>query len=119
MAGVGLLRARTGAVFSSREPVNRRTEMSVFAPAEITYLQSQRLGRVATSGPGGQPHVVPVSFRYNAEEDTIDIGGPGLSQPQKKPAVQPKPPVGSPIDHPSPDHPRRPPQVPTHSPARP
>ena len=34
--------------------------MSVFTPAEITYLQSQRLARVATSGPGGQPHVESV-----------------------------------------------------------
>ena len=49
--------------------------MSVFTPAGITYLQSQRLARVATTGPGGQPHEVPVSFRYNAEEDTIDVGG--------------------------------------------
>ena len=35
--------------------------MSVFSAAEIEYLQSQRLGRLATSGPDGQPHVVPVS----------------------------------------------------------
>jgi Pyridoxamine 5'-phosphate oxidase len=35
--------------------------MSVFGVAEIEYLQSQRLGRLATSGPDGQPHVVPVS----------------------------------------------------------
>ena len=27
-----------------------------------------------------QPHVVPVSFRYNPEQDTIDIGGHGFSQ---------------------------------------
>ena len=52
--------------------------MSVFTPAEITYLQSQRLARVATSGLGGQPHVVPVSFRYNPDEDTTDVGGHGL-----------------------------------------
>jgi nitroimidazol reductase NimA-like FMN-containing flavoprotein (pyridoxamine 5'-phosphate oxidase superfamily) len=39
--------------------------MSSFTPDEIAYLQSQRLGRLATVGPDGQPHVVPVSFRYN------------------------------------------------------
>ncbi len=49
--------------------------MSVFSPAEIAYLQSQRLGRIATAGPDGQPHVVPVGFRYNPETDTIDVGG--------------------------------------------
>ena len=34
--------------------------MSVFTAAEIAYLQSQRIGRIATVGPDGQPHVVPV-----------------------------------------------------------
>ena len=49
--------------------------MSVFTPAEVAYLQSQRIGRIATVGPDGQPHVVPIGFRYNPEEDSIDIGG--------------------------------------------
>src|SRR5579871_5136873 len=49
--------------------------MSVFSPAEIAYLQSQRLGRLATVGADGQPHAVPVGFRYNPDHDTIDIGG--------------------------------------------
>ena len=46
--------------------------MSHFTPAEIEYLKSQRLGRLATVNSKGEPHVVPVSFRYNAELDTID-----------------------------------------------
>ena len=49
--------------------------MSIFTPAEIAYLQSQRIGRIATIGPDGQPHVVPVGFRFNPEHDSIDIGG--------------------------------------------
>lgn len=49
--------------------------MSVFTPAEIDYLRSQRLARIATAGPDGQPHVVPVGFRYNPDEDSIDVGG--------------------------------------------
>jgi pyridoxamine 5'-phosphate oxidase family protein len=57
--------------------------MSVFSPAEIEYLQSQRLGRIATSGPDGQPHVVPVSFRYNPEQDTVDVGGHGFAGRKK------------------------------------
>src|SRR5580765_5631528 len=52
-----------------------RNTMSVFTSAEIAYLQSQRIGRIATVGPEGQPHVVPVGFRYNPEQDSIDIGG--------------------------------------------
>ena len=49
--------------------------MSTFNPQEIDYLQSQRLGRLATVGPDGHPHVVPVGFRYNPDLETIDIGG--------------------------------------------
>ena len=49
--------------------------MSHFTPAEIEYIKSQRLGRLATVNSTGEPHVVPVGFRYNAELDTIDIGG--------------------------------------------
>ena len=58
--------------------------MSVFTPSEIAYLQSQRLGRLATVGADGQPHVVPVGFRYNADHDAIDIGGHGGFTKRKK-----------------------------------
>lgn len=58
--------------------------MSVFTPDEIAYLKNQRLGRLATVGPDGQPHVVPVGFRYNAELDTIEIGGHGGFTRRKK-----------------------------------
>jgi PPOX class F420-dependent enzyme/OxyR family protein len=57
--------------------------MSHFTPAEIEYLNSQRLGRLATVNSKGEPHVVPVGFRYNAELDTIDIGGRNIA-PTKK-----------------------------------
>jgi pyridoxamine 5'-phosphate oxidase family protein len=56
---------------------------SIFTPAEIAYLQSQRLGRLATIGPNGGPHVVPVAFRYNSTTDTIDIGGHGFAASKK------------------------------------
>lgn len=48
--------------------------MSRFTGAEIEYLQSQRLGRLATVNEKGDLHVVPVGFRYNPLEETIDIG---------------------------------------------
>jgi pyridoxamine 5'-phosphate oxidase family protein len=57
--------------------------MSAFSPAELDYLASQRLGRLATVGPDGAPHVVPVSYRYNPETDTIDIGGHELGATKK------------------------------------
>lgn len=43
--------------------------------SEIAYLDDQRLARLATAGPDGRPHVVPVSLKYNAELGTIDTGG--------------------------------------------
>ena len=49
--------------------------MTVFTPAEVEYIKSQRVGRIATIGPDGQPHVVPVGYRYNPETDSIDVGG--------------------------------------------
>ena len=49
--------------------------MSAFTQSEIEYLTGQGLARLATVGPDGQPHVVPVTFTYNAEEDAIDVGG--------------------------------------------
>jgi PPOX class F420-dependent enzyme/OxyR family protein len=58
--------------------------MSVFTPEEIKYLNEQRLGRLATVGADGQPHVVPTSFRYNPQEDAIDIGGMGAFSKTKK-----------------------------------
>ena len=57
--------------------------MSVFTDKELAYLASQRLGRIATSGQDGQPHVVPTSFRHNLEADSIDVGGMRMSQTKK------------------------------------
>ena len=72
--------------------------MSAFTEPEIAYLRSQRLGRLATVGPDGQPHVVPVSFRYNPEQDTIDVGGHGFAQRKKYRDVQRNPRVAIVID---------------------
>jgi PPOX class F420-dependent enzyme/OxyR family protein len=57
--------------------------MSVFRDAEIQYLGSQRLGRLATVGHDGMPHVVPVTFRYNPDADAIDIGGHDFAKRKK------------------------------------
>ena len=43
--------------------------MGRFTPQEIEYLQSQRLGRLATVNKKGDLHVVPVGFRYCRGED--------------------------------------------------
>jgi len=69
-----------------------------FTEKEAGYLQSQRLGRLATIGPDGAPHNVPVGFRYNAELGTIDIGGHALGQTRKFHDVQAEPRVAFVVD---------------------
>jgi pyridoxamine 5'-phosphate oxidase family protein len=58
-------------------PAKSPRNKSSFTPDEISYMQGQRLGRIATLGPDRQPHVVPVSFRYNPDTGTIDVSGHG------------------------------------------
>ena len=48
--------------------------MSVFTDREIEYLQQNRIGRLATIGRDGQPHVVPVGYHFDPTSDTIRIG---------------------------------------------
>jgi pyridoxamine 5'-phosphate oxidase family protein len=57
--------------------------MSAFTQKEIEYLRDQRLGRLATVNGKGEPHVVPVAFRYNDELDAIDIGGHNFAKSKK------------------------------------
>ena len=58
--------------------------MSVFTEAELRYLAGGRqLGRLATVGRDGTPHVVPVAWIYNAVRETIDIGGSELERSKK------------------------------------
>ena len=57
--------------------------MGKFTPEEIAYLQSQHYGRLATVSQHGELHVVPVTFRYHPEHESIDIGGENLAQTKK------------------------------------
>jgi pyridoxamine 5'-phosphate oxidase family protein len=57
--------------------------MAELTTVQIGYLASQLLGRLATAGPDHKPHVVPTSFRYNAELGTIDVGGHHVSTTKK------------------------------------
>ena len=57
---------------------------SVFTAAELAYLAGGRqLGRLATVGADGTPHVVPVAWIYNAARDAIEIGGHELERSKK------------------------------------
>ena len=58
--------------------------MSIFTDAELRYLTGGRqLGRIATVGTDGTPHVVPVTWIYNAARETIDVTGYELEQSKK------------------------------------
>ncbi|MCW2915866.1 MAG: class putative F420-dependent enzyme, partial [Actinomycetia bacterium] len=46
-----------------------------FTASEIEYLNSQPLGRLATVGPDGRPHIVPVGVFFDPETQSIVIGG--------------------------------------------
>jgi pyridoxamine 5'-phosphate oxidase family protein len=65
--------------------------VSVFTEAEIEYLNGQLLGRLATAGVDGKPHVVPVAFSYNPDLGTIDIGGHNFGARKKYRDVQRNP----------------------------
>jgi len=72
--------------------------MSHFSPKEIEYLQSQRLGRLATINAAGEPHVVPVGFRYNAALDAIELGGRFFGRSKKFRDMQGNPLVAFVVD---------------------
>jgi pyridoxamine 5'-phosphate oxidase family protein len=57
--------------------------MSAFTPAEIDYLREEKLARLATVGADGQPHIIPVTFHFNADEDAIDVGGIAFGEGKK------------------------------------
>jgi pyridoxamine 5'-phosphate oxidase family protein len=60
--------------------------MSAFTDRELDYLGERRpgrLGRIATVGKDGTPHVVPVGWRFNRELDSIDVGGMNMARTKK------------------------------------
>ncbi|HST05366.1 MAG TPA: PPOX class F420-dependent oxidoreductase [Chloroflexia bacterium] len=57
--------------------------MSVFTEAELEFLQSKRIGRVATIDAKGDLHVVPLRFKYNSQLDVIDLVGSDVGGTKK------------------------------------
>jgi len=55
----------------------------ILTDGEISYVASQRLGRVATIQPSGEPQLNPVSCYFNLATETIDIGGHNMGSSQK------------------------------------
>ncbi len=44
---------------------------SAFSEAEAEYLAENFIGRLATTSPSGQPHVVPVGYRFDGTSITF------------------------------------------------
>jgi pyridoxamine 5'-phosphate oxidase family protein len=57
--------------------------VTYLSPAEIEYLARQPLGRIATVGDAGDPHVVPVSFTFDEATGTVDVVGHNLVSSKK------------------------------------
>ena len=49
--------------------------MSAFTASELAYLRERRLGRIATVGKDGTPHVTPVGWSLSPDETAIEVGG--------------------------------------------
>jgi len=52
-------------------------EAKAFTEAQVQYLAENFIGRLATNSPSGQPHVVPVAYRFDGS--TITFSGRNLT----------------------------------------
>jgi pyridoxamine 5'-phosphate oxidase family protein len=71
--------------------------MTAFTEAERLYLTSQRLGRLATVAPDGQPQANPVGF-FPQDDGTILVGGYALGRTKKWRNLQRNPKVALVVD---------------------
>ncbi|QKG24160.1 PPOX class F420-dependent oxidoreductase [Actinomadura verrucosospora] len=51
-----------------------------FSEEEIAYMRSQRLARIATVGPDGQPDVSPVGFEFDGTHLYVGGGDPAKTR---------------------------------------
>jgi pyridoxamine 5'-phosphate oxidase family protein len=72
--------------------------MSSFTDKEIEYLREQPLGRMATTGSDGAPHIAPVGFRFDPSAETIQIGGHGMATSKKWRDLQANPKIAFAVD---------------------
>jgi len=49
----------------------------VLGDLELGFLRSQRIGRLATAGPSGQPHVMPVMYQV-LEDGSLEFDADGV-----------------------------------------
>ena len=72
--------------------------MSHFSEKETEYLRGQLLGRIATIGSDGTPHVVPVGFRLSDDGEAIEVGGHGMGASKKWRDLQANPQIALVVD---------------------
>ncbi|OHV46691.1 PPOX class F420-dependent oxidoreductase [Pseudofrankia sp. BMG5.36] len=70
----------------------------IFTEVERRYLATHPLGRLASIGPQGAPHIHPVALWVDVDTETIDIGGPALRRSQKFRNVQADPRISLIVD---------------------
>jgi Pyridoxamine 5'-phosphate oxidase len=77
--------------------------MATFTDAEFEYLRTQPLGRIATVGANGRPHVTPVGVLYDPDAEAVVIGGAGdMARSKKFRDARDQPDVGGPTVRPWP-----------------
>jgi pyridoxamine 5'-phosphate oxidase family protein len=63
--------------------------MAGFSESELAYLRDgSKLGRIATVGADGTPHVTPVGWSLSPALDGIDVGGRNFGRSKKYRDVQ-------------------------------
>jgi pyridoxamine 5'-phosphate oxidase family protein len=73
------------------------TRVAELSESERTYLRSQRLGRMATVDPHGQPQANPVAY-FLQDDDTILIGGLNMGATKKWRNLQANPRIALVVD---------------------
>jgi PPOX class F420-dependent enzyme/OxyR family protein len=61
------------------------------------------MGRLATIGRDGQPHLVPLTFHLNLDQDAVDLGGIAFAAGKKWRDMQQNPKVAFLVDDASPN----------------
>ena len=68
----------------------------MFSDPEVAFLRSQRLGRIATVSPDGQPDVAPVGFEFDGRD--FYVGGIQMTRTLKYRNAQANPRVSFVVD---------------------
>jgi pyridoxamine 5'-phosphate oxidase family protein len=80
---------------SKKEKAEKTKEVS-FNEDEVKFLKESKLARLATVSPSGQPHVVPITYRFDGE--FFHFGGYYLTKSLKFKNIQKNNKVGLAID---------------------